>query len=64
MTTPVDELMVFPPARLAASRLYVTAVEFVDVAVYVTVPADWQRDDVLPVENTGVPTVGLASAEW
>jgi hypothetical protein len=44
---------------LAASRLYVIPVLFVDVAVYVTVPAPWQRVELAPNVNTGIPTVGV-----
>jgi hypothetical protein len=59
VTAPVLELIVRPLARLAESRAYVNDVEFEDVAIYVTVPAPWQRDDVAPSVNTGIPTVGV-----
>jgi hypothetical protein len=56
--------MVLPPAKLAASRLYVIPVEFVAVAVYVTEPAPWQRVDTAPSVNTGIPTVGVIVTVW
>jgi hypothetical protein len=59
VTAPVDELIVLPPARLGALRLYVIPVVFVAVAVYVTVPAPWHLVEVAPSVNTGVPTVGV-----
>ena len=34
-------------------------VEFVAVAVYVTVVAPWQRVELTPDANTGRPTVGV-----
>ena len=38
-TVPVDELIVLPPAKLAASREYVMPEELLAVVVYVTEPA-------------------------
>jgi hypothetical protein len=56
---PVLILMMFPPALLAASRLYVIPVLFVAVAWKGTVAAPWQRTEVAPLVNTGVPTLGV-----
>ena len=39
-------------------------VVFVAVAVYVTEPAPWQRVDVAPNVNAGVPTVGVIVTVW
>ena len=39
VTAPVEALILFPPVILAASKLYVTPVEFDAVVVVVTVPA-------------------------
>jgi energy-converting hydrogenase Eha subunit E len=51
--------MIFPPDKLEASKLYTIPVVFVAVALYVTEVAPWQRDELLPIANTGVPTVGV-----
>jgi hypothetical protein len=59
VTSPVDGLILFPAAMLAASRLYVIPVLSVDVAVYVIVPAPGHLVEVVPNANTGVPTVGV-----
>ena len=36
----------------------------VAVAVYVTIPDPWQRVDVAPNVNTGVPTVWVMVTVW
>jgi hypothetical protein len=59
VTSPVEELMVLPPDRLAASRLYTIPVLVVAVAEYVTVPAARHLDEVDPRAKTGKPTVGV-----
>ena len=40
------------------------AVVLAAVAVYVTVPAPWQRVDVEPAAKTGAPTVGVMVTIW
>jgi hypothetical protein len=39
-------------------------VVFVAFAVYVTVPAPWQRVELAPKVNIGVPTVGVIVTVW
>ena len=48
-----------PPAILAASRLYVIAEVLIAVALYVTVATPWQRVDVVPNANAGMPAAAV-----
>jgi hypothetical protein len=61
LTSPVEALILFPPAILAASRSYVIPVALVAIAVYNIFIAPWQRVDVVPNANTGVLTSGLSN---
>ena len=59
VTSPVAAFIELPPVMLAASRLYVIAVLFAAVAVYVITPAPIQRADADPPAKTGVATFGV-----
>ena len=63
MTAPVEALIEFPPARLAASREYVIPVELLAVVVYVTVPAPWHLVELAGVKGL-IVTVGVIVTTW
>ena len=63
LTAPVDALIVFPPAMLAASREYVMPVELLAVVVYVSEPAPWHLVEVAG-ENGLTVTVGVIVTVW
>jgi hypothetical protein len=59
VTWPVEETIELPAATEAASRLYVMPDELRAEAEYVTEPAPWHLEDVLPGVNTGAETEGI-----